>query len=103
MEPLEQRIKRLRGREDSPSRPSPTRWIGWAALLARDYWEFYVIPMRAASLKAEGKSPAQIAKELGITKRRAERALELSLTLDDGINSPHLVPLILKHAPDIRR
>ena len=79
------------------------RIIGWAALLARDYWEFYVIPMRAASLKAEGKSPAQIAKELGITKRRAERALELSLTLDDGIDAPRLVPLILKHAPDIRR
>lgn len=79
------------------------RIVEWASYLARDYWEFYVTPMRAASLKTEGKSPPQIAKELGITKRRAERALELSLTLDDGINSPHLVPLILKHAPDIRR
>jgi len=69
---------------------------------ARDYWEFYVIPMRAKPLHEEGKSPAQIAKTLGITKNRAERAIELSQTLGDGLSADYIIPLILKNDPKMK-
>lgn len=79
---------------------SEEKIASYVAYMARDYWEFYVIPMRAKFLKEEGSSPAQIAKRLGITKHRAERALELALTLEDGISSPYLIPLIQKYESD---
>jgi DNA-binding CsgD family transcriptional regulator len=56
--------------------------------------------MRAKFLKEEGNTPAQIARRLGITKHRAERALELAMTLEDGMNSPYLIPLIEKYESD---
>ena len=68
-----------------------------AARMARDYWEFYVIPIRAKALQEQGKTAAQIAKALSITKQRAERALELAETIGDDINSPVLLPLIRKY------
>jgi len=79
---------------------SEEKIASYVAYMARDYWEFYVIPMRAKFLKEEGVSSAQIARRLGITKHRAERALELAMTLDDGINSPYLMPLIQKYESD---
>lgn len=57
----------------------------WAGDIARNYWEFVVIPMRAQKLEQAGKSIPQIAKELGITKQRAERAVEMDI--ESGINS----------------
>jgi len=68
---------------------------------ARDYWEFYVIPMRAKPLHETGKSSAQIAKILGITKNRAERAIELSKSFGNGLSDAYIIPFIQKHDPTI--
>jgi len=68
---------------------------------ARDYWQFYVVPMRARSLSGAGKSPAQIAKDLGITKNRAEKAIELSRSFTDYSSDTYIVPLIQKYDPTI--
>jgi len=66
---------------------------------ARDYWEVYVIPMRARPLSEGGsKSPAHIAKALGITKNRAERAIGMPAMWSDA-NSDYIIPLLLKYDP----
>lgn len=63
--------------------------------IARNYWEFAVVPMRAKELKLEGKSASQVAKELGITKQRAERAIEMDI--ENGINAETINTLVQKH------
>jgi len=69
---------------------------------ARDYWGFYVIPMRARSLNDGGKSPAQIAKILGITKDRAEKAIDLSRSFTNYSSDTYIMPLIQKYDPTIK-
>jgi|SRR5580765_8174476 len=66
-----------------------------AADIARNYWEFAVVPMLAKELKLEGKTASKIAKELGITKQRAERAIEMSI--ENGINAKTINTLVQKH------
>lgn len=41
------------------------------------FWELGVIPQRAKKLKADGKKISEIAKLLGITRQRAERAVDM--------------------------
>lgn len=51
--------------------------VNAVAQTATTFWEFGFIPERAQALKAAGKSVAEIAKQLGITKARAERAVDM--------------------------
>lgn len=66
-----------------------------AAEIARSYWEFAAVPMRAKELMEAGRTTAQIAKELGITKQRAERAIDMDT--ESGINADAVNALVRKH------
>ena len=43
------------------------------------FWEFGVVPRRAKALKSEGEKISAIAKKLGITTQRAERAVSIEM------------------------
>ncbi|MDR3353363.1 MAG: hypothetical protein LBO00_10275 [Zoogloeaceae bacterium] len=53
------------------------------------FWEFGVIPQRAKKLKADGKKIAEIAKLLGITRQRAERAADMDDQQLDNLMNEH--------------
>ena len=48
---------------------------------AATHWEYGVIPQRAKKLQAEGKKISEIAKALGITRQRAERAVNMDASI----------------------
>ena len=63
-----------------------------SAELAESFNELGIIPMRAKELKAEGKTIAEIAKSMNITKQKAERAVDAEIPkyITDNLRSAEL-------------